>query len=56
MKDQAVITLAALGLLALIMCWALYLGYDGTLLAGVIGIFGCVVGYKAKAARVPVST
>ncbi len=56
MKDQAVVTIIALGFLALIMCWALYLGYDGTLLAGVIGIFGVVVGYKAKAARVPDNT
>ncbi len=56
MHDQVPVVITALIMLALVMCWALYLGYDGVLLTSVIAIFGYVIGYKHKATRPPVHT
>lgn len=56
MHDQVPVIMTALIMLALIICWALYLGYDGALLTSVIAIFGYVIGYKHKATRPPVNS
>lgn len=53
MENHTLIVLVALILLTIIVVWALYLRIDGTLLAGVIGIFGYAVGYKHRTKRVP---
>lgn len=47
MEDKTLIIVVALVILAAIEITALILGYNGTLLAGVIGILGLVVGVPA---------
>ncbi len=47
MEDKTIIIIVAMVLLATLMAHALNLGMDGTLLAGVIGILGIVVGVPA---------
>jgi len=49
MEDSTLKVLFALCLLAIVEIVALYMGYDGALLSVVIGIFGAVAGYEAKA-------
>ena len=47
MDDRTAIVITALVLLTILMCVALYLGMNGTLLASVIGILAFAVGVPA---------
>lgn len=51
MDMESCIVIWALGLLAILEMWALYLGHNGALLAGVIAIFGYAAGYKHRKAK-----